>query len=79
VTFGPADKPTPFPMYLVSGRNAQGGCAMTDRQKLLIALLSEDDAEPDEPVTVLEVVAMLFELGEGYRHRRYAGAVLASV
>ncbi len=52
---------------------------MTDRQKLLIALLSEDDAEPDEPVTVLEVVAMLFELGEGYRHRRYAGAVLASV
>jgi len=52
---------------------------MTDREKLLIALLSEDDAECDGSVTVLEVAALLFELGEEYRRRLYAGAGLVSV
>ena len=52
---------------------------MTDRQKLLVALLSADHAEPVEPVTVLEVVAMLYELGEEHRRRMRVGAVLAGV
>jgi hypothetical protein len=53
--------------------------AMTDREKLLIALLSEDDTECDGHVTVLEVAAMLFELGEEYRRLAYAGVAPARV
>jgi hypothetical protein len=52
---------------------------MTDREKLLIGLLSEDDAERDGRITVLEVAAMLFELGEEQRRLAYARVVLASV
>ena len=52
---------------------------MTDREKLLIALLSEDDSECVGHVTVLEVAAMLFELGEEYRRLPYPRAVFASV
>ena len=42
---------------------------MTDRMKLLIALLS-DDEQDDGGVTVFEVAAMLYELGDEYRRAR---------
>ena len=47
----------------------KGGCAMTDREKLLIALMSSDDEPDDGGVTVFEVAAMLYELGDEYRRR----------
>ncbi len=58
---------------------------MTDRMKLLIALLSDDehdddqheDDEHDGGVTVFEVAAMLYELGDEYRQRARASLALA--
>jgi hypothetical protein len=44
-----------------------GGCAMIDRTKLLIGLLSNDHAGDKGGVTVFEVAAMLSELGEEHR------------
>ena len=52
---------------------------MTDREKLLISLLSNDDERDDEGVTVFEVAKMLGELGEEYRRVAHASAVFASV
>ena len=47
---------------------------MTDREKLLIALLSENADEHDGKITVLEVAAMLCELGDDYRRRAARGS-----
>jgi len=40
---------------------------MTDRERLLIALLSEPDERPARGVSAVEIVAMLHELGDDYR------------
>lgn len=42
---------------------------MTDRERLLVALLSDDDVEYEHRgnVTVFDVVAMLYELGAEYQ------------
>ena len=44
---------------------------MTDREKLLVAVLSQDDDELCLPgrvrLSTLDVMAMLFELGDEYR------------
>ena len=50
---------------------------MTDREKLLIALMSSDDEPDDGGVTVFEVAAMLYELGDEYRRRPHAHLILA--
>jgi hypothetical protein len=52
---------------------------MTDHERLLIALLSEDGNEGRRAVTVEEVVSMLYELGAEHRHRAYEGLLLVSV
>jgi hypothetical protein len=49
---------------------------MIDRVKLLIGLLSTDDARDTGGVTVFEVAAMLYELGE--EHRAQAALTLAT-
>lgn len=51
---------------------------MTDREKLLVALLNNDDECDDGGVTVFEVAAMLYELGDEYRHRPHFTLVLAT-
>jgi hypothetical protein len=43
---------------------------MTDHEKLMIVLRSEDDAGSGGEVSVFDVMAMLHELGE--EHRRIA-------
>jgi hypothetical protein len=40
---------------------------MTDRQKLIVALLSEGGGEPDGMVSELEVLARLHELSDQHR------------
>ena len=42
---------------------------MTDREKLLIALLSDAEERDDEAVSLVQVAAMLYEIGDEYRHR----------
>ncbi len=49
---------------------------MIDRVKLLIGLLSNEDARDTGGVTVFEVAAMLYELGE--EHRARAALALAN-
>lgn len=49
---------------------------MIDRVKLLIGLLSNDDERDNGGVTVVEVVAMLSEVGE--EHRAQAALALAT-
>ncbi len=58
---------------------------MTDRMKLLIALLGDGDGDGDGDehgdggVTVFEVAAMLYELGDEYRLRARASLALTTV
>ena len=49
---------------------------MIDRVQLLIGLLSNDDDQDTGGVTVFEVAAMLYELGE--EHRAQAALALAT-
>jgi len=42
---------------------------MTDHEKLMLALFAGDDLKPEGPVTVEDVVLMLYELGDRYRER----------
>jgi len=42
---------------------------MTDHEKLMLALFAGDDLEREGPVTVEDVVLMLYELGARYRDR----------
>jgi hypothetical protein len=49
---------------------------VTDREKLLIALLSNEDERGDGAVTGFEVATMLYELGEEYRHRPHPRLLL---
>jgi hypothetical protein len=49
---------------------------MNDRVKLLIGLLSDDDEQDKESVTLFEVAAMLHELGE--EHRAHAALAVAT-
>ena len=51
---------------------------MTDREKLLVSLSGIDDERDDERVTVFEVAAMLYELGDEYQHRPQTSLVLAT-
>ena len=51
---------------------------MTDREKLLVTLLSHEDEQNDGGVTVFEVAAMLYELGDEYQHRPQTSLVLAT-
>ena len=49
---------------------------MNDRVKLLIGVLSDDDEKDKRAVTVFEVAAMLYELGE--EHRAQAALTFAT-
>jgi hypothetical protein len=50
---------------------------MTDHQKLLIALVSENNKGRQSDVTVQEVVSMLYSLGAEHRQRANKRPVFA--
>jgi hypothetical protein len=49
---------------------------MTDREKLIVALLSEGSGEPDGMVSELEVLARLHELSDQRRRLPVRGPAL---
>jgi hypothetical protein len=65
-------------MYEMKTHDEARTFTMTDREKLLIALLSNEDERGDGAVTGFEVATMLYELGEEFRHRPHPRLLLAS-